>query len=417
MPLSLKNLAEKLSERDLYLWGARQLGFSAFRALEREGLAPAAFLDSSPDLQGRPVLGRPVLEPGEILARPAGEIFIIITSGFFAGEISAICEKAGLVYGRDFVRAEDLQRFDYQIDVSGACNLKCISCPRGNFQPQPEPGFMSPETFKLVLDKILREDPFVGAVALYNWGEPLLHPDLPEIIKICRAKGVHAAVSSNLSLKRDLEPVVKAGPSWFRVSVSGVGQNYEVTHTGGRWPLVLENLKKLKRLREEFQPAMEVEVFYHIYQNRTADYGQLQAICRELDFPLRVRHAALAPLDNIADIIEGRPVNEALELTRSLQTLSVEEAMDLARQDRGQPCAYARCLHLTWDLRVRSCMEWYHPDLNLVPGDFLSTPIEDLARARQNSPLCLACRERALHRCYIVYGDERLIEKRGSLYR
>ena len=46
---------------------------------------------------------------------------------------------------------------------------------------------MSPEIFDQILAKILREDPLVGAVALYNFGEPLLNPKLPEIIRRARA--------------------------------------------------------------------------------------------------------------------------------------------------------------------------------------------------------------------------------------
>jgi pyruvate-formate lyase-activating enzyme len=417
MRLTITDLRNRIQARRVYLWGARQLGFSFFRALEREGLPPCAYLDSSPDLQGRQVLGRPVLDPQSILNQDPESGFIIITSGFFAEEIAGRCREAGREHLRDFVRAEELQTFDYQIDVSGSCNLRCVSCPRGNFSPQPEAGFMSPENFGLALDKILREDPLVGAVALYNWGEPLLHPQLPEIISICRKRGVHAAVSSNLSFKRDFSEVVKAGPTWFRASVSGVEKNYEITHTGGRWELFLENLHTLTHLKEQYASEMEIEVFYHIYKNRADDYRRLKELCQTLNLPLRVRHAALAPLDNIAAIEAGETLNPAVNLTRSLQSLSVEEAMAMARRERDLPCAYARCLHIAWDMTVRACMEWFHPDLKLVDGNFLDATLAEIAAARRDSSLCRSCRERAIHRCYNVYGDESLIERFGSLHQ
>jgi len=413
--MNFQELKNRFTSREVYLWGARQLGFSILKTLRREGLTPKGFVDSSQNLAGQTVLGLPVSAPETILMRPNGEVFIVITSGFYAEEIGEACRRAGLAEGRDYVAASELQRLDYQIDVSGLCNLKCISCPRGNFSPQPAAGFMKPDVLDQVLAKIVREDPLVGAVALYNWGEPLLNPDLPEMISLCRRHGLDAAISSNLSFRRDFSQVIKARPTWFRVSVSGYGANYEITHTGGRWDWFLENLHTLKNLKDEHHPDMEVEVFYHIYKNRAEDYRRLQELCAGLGFTMRVRHAALAPLENVAAIISGRPVSQAAVKTWELQSISIPEAMEMARAQKHLPCPYARCLWLTWDIKISQCMEWYQPGLYLLEGDFLQVPLDDILAARRDSEFCRSCRERAIHRCFTIYGDESLIEKRGSL--
>lgn len=407
------DISEKLKGRKIYLWGARQLGLSLRQALTRQGLAVRAFLDQSPDLIGRPVEGLPVFKPEDIVENLDGG-FILITSGFFYTEIAAQCEAAGLVRGRDFLAAADVQRFDYQIDISGSCNLFCISCPRGNFSPQPPKGFMSVENFEAVLDKIQREDPLAGAVALYNFGEPLLHPELPQLIELARQRGILCAVSTNLNFYLDLTEVVKAAPAWFRVSTSGWGESYEITHTGGQWPLFLANLKRLARLRDAYSPGLNVEVFYHIYKGRQADYVKMRGLCEDLGFTLRVRHAALAPLDTVMDFVKGRPLSPAAQRTRALQILPLEEAVEMARQQKDLPCPYQRCLWITWDLKVRQCMEWFGADLDLLPN-FLKAPIDEISAARAASEHCRYCQSEALHRCYVVYGDETLIEKRQSL--
>lgn len=397
------------TNKDLYLWGARQLGLSTLNVLRRKmDAGPAGFIDSSPDLQGREVHGLKVLPPEAVLGRARGEFFIIITSGFYYEEISQICRDRGLKEGEDFITAASLQRFDYQIDVSGSCNLKCISCPRGNYPDQPRAGFMKPEVFEKILDKILTEDPFVGAVALYNFGEPLLNPHLPEIIKLARVRGVECAVSTNLSFKIDFTETVKAGPAWFRVSVSGWEDNYEVTHTGGDWNLFLKNIRELKRLKDLYRPDLNVEVFYHIYRGRENDRQKLAGLCRELGFPLRLRHAALAPLDVVSDIIHHRPLAPEVAATQKLQLLSIEKAMEIARGQKDMPCPYQRCLWITWDRKVRQCMEWFAPELDLAP-DFLTISLEEIEKLRQTSPLCRKCMDEAIHRCYLVYGDESLI--------
>ena len=412
----LTKMAARLHNRPVYLWGARQDGLSMCRVLERQGHRPEGFIDSSVSLNGKTMIGYPVFSPEFILKKTDAKPYIIITSAFFADEIADRCTEAGLESPSDFISFTEIQRFDYQIDVSGVCNLHCISCPRGNFSPQPKAGFMTAEIYAKVLQKILREDPFVGAVSLYNWGEPLLNPYLPEIIRINNDSGVHSALSSNLNIHKGFDEVIKARPTWFRVSVSGFGPSYEVTHTGGSWSLFLDNLYKLRELQLAHHPDLLVEVFYHLYRhNNGEDFRRMRDLCEELGFTLRFRHAALAPLENIEAVIEGRPIGPEVQQTRARQLLKVEEAMAIAREQRNRPCFYERCLWITWDLKVSQCMEWFNPDLQLVPDDFLSTSIDEISAARKDNQFCTRCKERAIHRCYVVYGDEKLVHERRSI--
>jgi MoaA/NifB/PqqE/SkfB family radical SAM enzyme len=408
-------LKRTIGDRDLYFWGARH-GYGMLRVFERLGFKPVGFIDSSPALVGQTVLGQPIYLPYQILKKPGRKPYIVITSSFFADEISRHCRSAGLVDEEDFTPFTRMQRLDYQVDISGACNLRCISCPRGNMPVQPEAGFMSAKNYARVLDKILREDPFTGVVTLYNWGEPLLNPDLPEILRITNEHGVLAAISSNLNIKRDFSDVIKAKPMWFRISVSGYEKSYEITHTGGSWELLLKNMRLLRQWREAYHPDMVVEMFYHIYRhNNKADFQNMKRLCEELGFTFRYRHAALAPLDNVAAVIEDRPVSPEARRAMDLQILPVKEAMAIARQQQDRECCYERCLWITWDMHVSQCMEWYADNAKLVPGDFLSTPLADIIAARRDNEFCRRCKERSIHRCYVVYGDENLIAERKSV--
>jgi hypothetical protein len=407
-------LKRHIGNRDLYFWGARH-GYGMCRVFERLGFKPAGFIDSSAAMIGKKVLAYEVHLPDEILGNGARP-YIVITSSFYADEISGQCRAYGLVEEEDFIPFTRIQRFDYQVDVSGACNLRCISCPRGNMPKQPPAGYMSADTYKKVLDKILREDPFTGVVTLYNWGEPLLNPDLAAIVAYSNEGKVLTAISSNLNIRRDFSDVIRAKPMWFRISLSGYEKSYEITHTGGSWKLLLENMRKLKTWREQYHPEMAVEMFYHIYRhNNRDDFHKMQALCETLGFTFRYRHAALAPLDNIEALVDGRTVSEAAREAMAMQILPVAEAMDIARQQRDGACHYERCLWIRWDCAVAQCMEWYADNKTLVSGDFLSTPLDAIAAARENNPFCDACKQKAIHRCYVVYGDEKLITERKSV--
>lgn len=408
-------LRNTIGDRDLYFWGARH-GYGMCRVFERFGLKPKGFIDSSTALAGQTVLKYPIYLPFQVLGKPGKKPYVVITSSFFAEEISKLCREAGLVDEIDFIPFTKIQKFDYQVDISGMCNLRCISCPRGNMPQQPEAGFMSAETYSRILDKILRDDPFTGVVTLYNWGEPLLNRDLPEIVRLSNEHGVLTAISSNLNVHRDFTDVIKAKPMWFRISVSGFEKSYEITHTGGKWELLLKNMHLLKDLREKYHPEMVVEMFYHIYRhNNGEDFRKMKQLCESLGFTFRYRHAALAPLDNISAVMDGREISDEAKRTMELQILPVREAMAIAKQQKDQLCCYERCLWITWDGKVSQCMEWYAGGRTLVPGNFLNTKLEDIIKARQESDFCKRCKEEAIHRCYVVYGDEELIHKRKSI--
>jgi len=415
---SPSRLREVVLGRRIHVWGARHDGFAANVVLSRFGMEQAGYIDSSLALQGSTARGLPIELPDPFFARVSpAEGFIIIASGFFADEIAERCQSEGWVKGRDFVVQGELRRFNYQVDVSGLCNLHCISCPRGNAPAHRPPGFMSAETYRKLITKILADDPWTGIITLYNWGEPLLNRDLPAIIRITHEVGLLSAISSNLAMNKDFEDVVQAKPTWFRISNSGWGSHYETTHTGARWETFLGNCHRLADYRRRHAQEMFVEFFFHIYNHNRDDFPKVQALCEELGFTLRYRHAALAPLDHVERVVDGLPLPPEAERTRSLQFLSVEEVMAIAGSspEKERPCFYENHLWLDWDCSVAHCMEWYTPGLHLVEKSFLEVTPDDLDAARAASDHCKRCRSKGLHRAYCVFADEALVARKSSI--
>jgi MoaA/NifB/PqqE/SkfB family radical SAM enzyme len=410
------NLIKLIGNRNVFIWGARHEGYATRLALTRHDISTTGYIDSSPSLAGTSAFGLSITNPDNFFAGTSFQkAFIIVASGFFADEISERCIAEGWSKNTDFVVYGDLRRFNYQVDISGMCNLQCISCPRGNWPRHRKPGFMSVKTYECLVDKILRDDPWTAIITLYNWSEPLLNPALPDIINVTRQKGLLSAVSSNLAMTKDFENVVKAGPDWFRISNSGWGENYETTHTGARWDIFHANCRKLSEYRQRHHPEMIIEFFFHIYEHNRQDFPKIQALCDELGFILRYRHAALAPLDNIKLVIDDKPLSAAAIKTRKLQFLSVEEVMDIARAERNRPCFYMDHLWIDWDLSIAHCMEWYDPALKLLDKDFMSASLDEIDNTRIGSEHCRQCMEKGIHRAYCVYGDEKLIAVKSSI--
>jgi len=134
------------------------------------------------------------------------------------------------------------------------CNLKCSMCPRGglNGLENPEKGLMSFELFKKIIEKFIHEKVRIFSIEFGNWGEPLLNPDLPKMIRFARSNAKWMApdldIFSNTTLNHLPDPMalLESGINRIKISVSGMTQEiYSRNHQGGNIEVVLSNILKL----------------------------------------------------------------------------------------------------------------------------------------------------------------------------
>ena len=71
----------------------------------------------------------------------------------------------------------------YGIEVTRQCNFRCIMCPNQQFAKNQK-GHMDIDLFNKIIHKIA---PYAEIVKLHWIGEPLLHPQIIDLIKIARS--------------------------------------------------------------------------------------------------------------------------------------------------------------------------------------------------------------------------------------
>ncbi|MDZ7617505.1 MAG: radical SAM protein, partial [Patescibacteria group bacterium] len=391
-----------LKGRELYVWGAGHFGVAVAFALARAGVELSGFVDSN--FAGREMLGFKVRDPEDVLALGEAKVCLIVASSLHAADMSRRCEEHGFRHGHDYLTHADIKPHHFEIDVAGACNLKCLTCPQGNLSKRPLYNMMSVADYRRVVDKLIDENPLLPDVQIYSWGEPLLNPELPAMIAHNASRRLATAVSSNLSLRCDLEAVVKASPTWFRVSLSGAdAATYAIIHRGGRFDVVVDNLRLLARLRAAFAPRMLVEVNYHLYKHNLDGVPIMAGLCKELGFVFRTNYAFIDPLDDLIEYAKGRPLPPLMEEGRRHLLLDIDEAIGLSRESGSGECVSENCFVIASDLSFRRCNHLFDVPCNVLADSFLETSFDDILQRAEKCVICRECRALGTHRYHLSY--------------
>ena len=99
------------------------------------------------------------------------------------------------------------------VEITNICNLRCAFCP-GTKRPER---FMPPEEFR-ILARRLR--PYTGFLYLHVMGEPLLHPQLGELLEIGAAEGFRLCLTTNGTLLEQRHDLLLSAPVLHKLSVS-----------------------------------------------------------------------------------------------------------------------------------------------------------------------------------------------------
>lgn len=181
-----------------------------------------------------------------------------------------------------------LQRDDPQlsrlyIEPTNACNLNCRTCVRNSWQ---EPiGLMNIETYrKLIAD--LRKVPSLQKISFWGFGEPLLHPDIVEMVSLTKQLGVHTQMITNALLldSNKAKGLVDAGLDSIVVSVDGTTSETNADiRSGADLDLVKKNINQLRdirRMNPRFNPEIGIE--FVVMRKNINELRNLRKIAYEL---------------------------------------------------------------------------------------------------------------------------------------
>jgi radical SAM protein with 4Fe4S-binding SPASM domain len=139
-----------------------------------------------------------------------------------------------------------------QVELTNYCNLNCPVCPTGLGALQRKPQAMDPAIFERLMNEVGR---YLLTMSLWGWGEPLLHPELADILRIIQNRGINTLLSSNgqkLNDDRVLKALIDNPPTYLIVALDGItDQTNTRFRVGAKLEPALYGVRELSRMKRE----------------------------------------------------------------------------------------------------------------------------------------------------------------------
>lgn len=298
----------------------------------------------------------------------------------------------------------------FYIDVISSCNLRCPSCPVANLRLPGEAavkGLMSASLLERVLQKAQSEC-VVANLGLFNWSEPLLHPDLPGLVRIGKKYSRHVSISTNLNVMRDIDRLLAAGVDWLRVSLSGFSQEtYAIMHKAGNIDAVKANMAELAAARCRAGREIHMEVFYHKYLHNLEEEGLMREFAENLGFEFRSVWAKMMPVEKILALTAPETTDVTLHSDdyRLIDYLALppKEAIAHTEKLRVNTCVLQDAF-ITMDVEgnVQLCCAAANRPSNRL-GNYLDYPLSEIQKRIKRHDLCGTCLGKGVP---VYFGEE-----------
>lgn len=148
-------------------------------------------------------------------------------------------------------------------DIVSGCQLRCIGCPNSTLKRPIEK--IQVKDFEACLSNL--DVKIVKSFRLFNFGEPLLHDDVPGILAAIKRQRFHTKrieITTNAQHHdfAQLEEIFKSrllGKLFVSCDGDGAAAEYERQRPPAKWEKLLEFLAKASEFRNKYSPHTTLE--------------------------------------------------------------------------------------------------------------------------------------------------------------
>jgi MoaA/NifB/PqqE/SkfB family radical SAM enzyme len=170
------------------------------------------------------------------------------------------------------------------IEPVNLCNLKCPECPTGTNQLTRSKDFISKESFWGIIEQSERHLSFLQ---LYFQGEPFMHPQIYDFIKIAVQNKIYTATSTNghFLTTENCQRIIDSGLHRIIISVDGNTQDtYSKYRVGGSLKTVIQgitNLTVCKKKQKSHHPFIIIQ--FVVFKTNEHQIEEVRKLAKKLN--------------------------------------------------------------------------------------------------------------------------------------
>jgi len=302
-----------------------------------------------------------------------------------------------------------------QIENGNICNLRCTMCALNVMKRKK--GMMNLEKFKEVFDTIKP-----AYVNLTGYSEMVLNKDIFDIIKYVKSKNAYVKIDSNATLTTEekANSIINSGIDLISISIDGATkETYEKIRIPAKFEVVIENLKKLVRIRNEKKSKTQIHIAFVC---QLSNFHELPLIIKladqlgvdQLNSPFvteyDIKMNEKYKLDK-ADFEKLKNIyNEALEVCKKVKVktniesvgyyLKKIESGEIFKMDDAHCYLPWYSAYITWEGDVLPCCYYYDGQVNF--GNVFQKPFKEIWHseeyqkfreqlAKEKTGICATC--------------------------
>ena len=195
----------------------------------------------------------------------------------------------------DYFKNKNVDPINLEIDPSNACNHSCPFCISGHLHLNKFKGtefFNRQMMHKDILMNLVKDlsKTKVKSVSWTGGGEPTMNPHLKPAIKYLKENSnIDMGMFSNGSMltRFDLFETLVDSLSWIRISMdAGKAKSYDdlrITNTSNNFKVVLDNIKKLIKIKKERNSKITIGVGFVVTQDNYDEVLDFANLFKDLD--------------------------------------------------------------------------------------------------------------------------------------
>jgi len=179
-----------------------------------------------------------------------------------------------------------------QIEPTSACPHRCFYCPKEVYSHVWRLRFLGLSVYKKFLLQ-LKKFSSVKLIHIQGWGEPFLHPNLLDMIKIAKNCGfIVGTTTSGMSFKPEfLQKLVESKIDILAFSLAGFQKRNDLIRTGTEYKKILEIIERILKIKENLNVSTpRIHIAYMWLRSNYEDLKQVLSDLKLLDISQVVIH-------------------------------------------------------------------------------------------------------------------------------